>query len=249
MSAYEGLARYYDSLTGDVDYPAWLRWYQRWFSERETPVEVVLDLACGTGTLVCLLAEAGYTVIGVDQSCEMLTEAMRKLCELELPELPLLLQQRMDAFTLLGTVDACVSSLDSLNYVTDEAALREVFSRVHASLEPGGYFLFDVLTPSRLRALDGETFVDETDDLLCLWRASFEEESQVLTYGMDLFERRGQLWRREQEEHRERAWPLETLKAMLTEAGFSVEACCDGMSDRPADGETKRAFFVCRSRS
>lgn len=56
MSAYGELARYYDGLTRDVDYTQWVAWYQKWFQRSEVPVNIVLDLACGTGTLTCLLA-------------------------------------------------------------------------------------------------------------------------------------------------------------------------------------------------
>ncbi len=140
MSAYEGLARYYDALTGDVDYEAWLGWYLRWFGKSPVPVELVLDLCCGTGTLTCLLAKQGYSTIGTDLSSEMLSEAMEKSFELELEEPPLLLHQSASELDLYGTVDACVCSLDSLNYVTDEGDLRETFRRLHTFLVPGGLF-------------------------------------------------------------------------------------------------------------
>ncbi len=243
MSAYEGLARYYDALTGDVDYGAWLNWYLRWFGRSQVPVELVLDLCCGTGTLTCLLAQKGYSTIGTDLSADMLTEAMEKSFDLELEEPPLLLNQFASQLDLYGTVDACVCSLDSLNYVTDEGELREAFRRVHTFLAPGGYFLFDVLAPQWMQGLDGQIFVDETEDVLCLWRASFQEET--LTYGMDLFERDGNVWRREQEEHRERAWKPAALEAMLREAGFAQVQVFGGMEERPSEASDGRLFFVC----
>ena len=124
MSAYEGLARFYDGLTRDVDYTQWADWYQSWFRQSRVPVRIVLDLACGTGTVTCLLAQRGYSMIGADQSAEMLAEAWEKAAQLDC-EAPVFLNQPAQALDLYGTIDACVSSLDSLNYVTDKEVLRE----------------------------------------------------------------------------------------------------------------------------
>ena len=242
--AYEGLARFYDALTSDVDYGQWERWYEQWFQRSAVPVKLVLDLACGTGTLSCALARRGYGVVGTDRSAEMLGEAMEKAAALDC-EPPLFLQQAMEELDLFGTVDACVSSLDSVNYITDSAALAEGLRRVHTFLMPGGYFLFDVIAPEALEALDGELFVDEDEEVLCLWRASFDPESRTLSYGMDLFERDGELWRREQEEHRERAWSVEELTKLLGQAGFaSVEVFGELEHRAPKKGD-RRLCFVC----
>lgn len=244
MSAYEGLAQYYDGLTADVDYARWEEWYMHWFAESRIPVRTVLDLACGTGTLTCRLAAHGYSMIGADCSEEMLTEAAEKAAELPC-EAPFFLHQSMDELELYSPVDACVSSLDSINYMTEEIPLREALRRVHTWLLPGGLFLFDILAPARLAERDGQIFVDETEDVLCLWRADFDREGQVLTYGIDLFERSGEIWRREQEEHRERAWSAEQLVAMLREAGFSeVQIFGDFTLDAPC-GASERLCFVC----
>ncbi len=248
MSAYEGLARYYDGLTADVDYTQWMDWYGEWFRESAVPVKIVLDLACGTGTLTCMLAEAGYSVIGADLSAEMLAEAMEKAAEVE-GEAPIFLNQSMDELDLFGTIDACVSSLDSINYGTEESVLREAFHRVHTFLMPGGYFLFDIIAPEWLEKLDGELFVDENEDVFCVWRASFDPEEQILTYGMDLFERDGEgeeeVWFREQEEHNERAWEPEALRSMLTEAGFCDVQIFGGMERRKPEHSDRRLCFVC----
>ena len=242
--AYEGLARYYDALTADVDYSRWEAWYERWFQRSSVPVRLVLDLACGTGTLSCALARRGYTVVATDQSQEMLGEAMEKAAELPC-EAPLFLHQAVDELDLFGTIDACVSSLDSLNYVTDEHALAEGLRRVHTFLMPGGLFLFDIVAPAWLERLDGELFVDETEEVLCLWRSSFDRESRVLTYGMDLFEREGVLWRREQEEHQERAWSVAELTRLLEQAGFASVSVYGELEERAPAPEERRLCFVC----
>jgi SAM-dependent methyltransferase len=242
--AYEGLARYYDALTADVDYGRWERWYEHWFRRSAVPVKLVLDLACGTGTLSCALARRGYGVIATDQSQEMLGEAMEKAAELEC-EGPMFLHQAAEELDLYGTIDACVCSLDSVNYITDRCALAEGLRRVHTFLMPGGFFLFDVLSPDWLEGLDGETFVDENEDVFCLWRANFDRESGVLCYGMDLFEREDELWRREQEEHRERAWSVPELTELLRDAGFVQVQVFGELEERAPGLEDRRLCFVC----
>lgn len=244
MSAYEGLARFYDGLTRDVDYVQWADWYQSWFTQSQVPVRIVLDLACGTGTVTCLLARRGYSMIGADQSAEMLAEAWEKAMELDC-EQPVFLNQPAEELDLYGTIDACVSSLDSLNYVTEEPVLREAFRRVHTFLMPGGYFLFDVLAADHLRQMDGQMYVDETDDVFCLWRTEYRPESRTVVYGMDLFERDGDCWYREQEEHTERAWTHAELEQMLGEAGFVSVQRYGGMDRHPVSATDRRIYYVC----
>ena len=72
MSSYEALAGRYDALTADVHYEVWADYAEKHFRRAGLPVHTVLDLACGTGSLTCRLAERGYEMIGVDLSAEML---------------------------------------------------------------------------------------------------------------------------------------------------------------------------------
>ena len=98
--------------------------------------------------------------------------------------------------------------------------LPEVLHRLHLFVRPGGMLILDIRDPASFRALDGGTFVDETDDVLCLWRAEFDAAAQTMHYGMDLFTRAGELWSRASEEHIEYAHTPELLTRLLTEAGF-----------------------------
>lgn len=244
MSAYEALARWYDQLTADVDYAGWADWLERHFRRGRTPVRLVLDLACGTGSLSCELARRGYSVVGVDLSPDMLMEGAEKAAALPEEQRPTFLCQSMDELDLYGAVDACVCCLDSVNYVTDAATLREAFRRVHAFLMPGGRFIFDVNTPAKLRAMDGRTFLDETEDVYCVWRADYDAKSRICSYGFDLFQREGERWRRDGELHEEKAWTTAELTRWLEQAGFQkIRLYGDRKLRPPKEGEG-RVFFV-----
>lgn len=218
MSAYEPLAPFYDSLTRDVPYSEFADLYERVFEEYGISAYTILDLGCGTGTLTCLMAERGHEMIGTDYSEEMLSEAQEKCCEREFAVRPMFLHQSMTELDLYGTVNAAVSSLDSLNYVPPED-LDEVFRRLRLFIEPGGVFVFDVNRPEWLKSLDGQVFVDETEDVFCVWRAEYAEDR--LTYGMDIFSREGRSWSRRQEEHIEYAHSIDYLSERLRAHGFS----------------------------
>ena len=247
MSSYSFLAGCYDGLTYDVDYAAWADYIEAHFSKAPLPGRTVLDLACGTGSLTRELALRGYEMIGVDQSPEMLAEAAEKNRGVS-PVEPIFLCQPMEKLDLYGTIDACVCCLDSVNYVTDPSKLLRAFQRVHLFLMPGGLFLFDINSPEKLEGLDGQVFLDETEDTYCVWRSEFSRRSRICTYFMDIFrlDPATGRWDRGEELHRERAYTPEVLTAMLETAGFHHIRHWGELKMRsPKPGE-QRIFFTAR---
>lgn len=247
MSSYQSLAGSYDELTVDVGYRKRAAYLNRLLQKERQPVETVVDLGCGTGTITCLLAAMGYRMTGVDLSEEMLTQAAQKAETLPEEQRPLLLHQSMPRLRLLEPVDAVVSTLDALNYLTNGKALQEALNRVYRWLRPGGVFLFDVNTPYKLRRMDGELYIDETDDAYCVWRTSFSEKTRVCTYGVDLFRLRPDgTWDRTWEEHRERAWEEAELRAMLEKAGFGDIRVTGDLRQTAPRPDEDRVIFRCR---
>lgn len=218
MSCYGPLAFWYDQLTGDVPYEQFADFYEAEFSRAGGEFRLLLDLCCGTGTLTHIMARRGYELIAVDSSVDMLMQAREKSTELAAP--PLFLLQDAAELDLYGTVDAAYCSLDGMNYIPPEA-LPQVFHRLHLFIRPGGLLIFDIRTPEWLRSLDGEVFVDETEDVLCLWRADFDEESNAVIYGMDIFSRQDALWSRSSEEHIEYSHSPKTISNLLESSGFT----------------------------
>lgn len=244
MEAYRALAESYDRLTNDVDYLATVGFYDEILRREKITPRSVADLACGTGSVAAIYAQRGLRVVGVDISEEMLTMAQQKTSHME--NAPWFVCQPLQELRLSRAVDLAVCALDSLDYITDPRDCALAIRRIYKALNPGGIFIFDVNTPEKLRAMDGQVFVDEDDDVYCVWRGEFDEQTNICSYGMDLFQRRGEGWVRSFEEHREYAYSAEQLVGYLKDAGFSrISVYGDRSFREPGLGE-QRIYIKAR---
>ena len=244
MDAYHELAQSYDRLTNDVDYDATVDFYYEILSREGLAPRTAADLACGTGAVALRLAQRGLQVTAVDMSWEMLTVAQQKAAEAGV--YPQFACQKLQELHLPRGVDLAVCALDSMDYILDPNDCQKAIERVYKALNPGGCFIFDVNTPEKLRAMDGQVFLDEDDDVYCVWRGEFDEETNICSYGMDLFQRRGETWYRSFEEHREYAYSAEQLVSYLRSAGFtSIAVYGDRKFVSPEAGE-QRIYLKAR---
>ena len=189
MNSYETLSEYYDRFTDDVGYEEWADFFERLFEREGVKPSLVLDLACGTGSLTRILAQRGYDMIGADASPEMLMQALQNTLDCE-PR-PLLLNQRMEELDLYGAVDACLCCLDSVNYVTEPEALQTAFERVHTFLNPDGLcaYQFDIFEQEddvwhRAQETHEERIYEPAQLTAMLEQAGFTE---IKTYGDQSF--------------------------------------------------------------
>ena len=244
MEAYHELAMSYDRLTNDVDYAAAVDFYMQILQREGLVPRTAVDLACGTGSVAILLSEMGMQVVGVDMSEEMLCQANQKAQELENP--PIFVCQQLQRLQLPRGVDLAVCALDSLDYITEPEDCREAIRRVYRVLNPGGCFIFDVNTPQKLRAMDDQIFLDEDDDVYCVWRGEFDEKTNICTYAMDLFQRQGDVWKRSFEEHKEYAYSAQQLTGYLRQVGFTrIEVYADRRFTQPGPNE-QRIYLKAR---
>ena len=154
MEAYTNFAEVYDTFMDNVPYDEWADYIERMLKEYQISDGLVLELGCGTGSMTELLSAKGYDMIGVDNSEDMLEIAMEK--RLNSGHDILYLLQDMREFELYGTVRAVLSVCDSVNYVTDEEELQEVFCLVNNYLDPQGIFIFDFNTEYKYREVLGD---------------------------------------------------------------------------------------------
>ena len=242
MNAYHALAGSYDRLTNDVDYGAVVDFYKQILEREGLSPRTAVDLACGTGSVAILLAESGMTVTAVDMSADMLCQAQQKAGNLPIT----FVCQKLQMLHLPRAVDLAVCALDSMDYITNPIHCQIAIHKIYRALNPGGCFIFDVNTPEKLKAMDDQVFLDEDDDVYCVWRGSFDQDTNICSYGMDLFQRQGAVWNRSFEEHQEYAYSQEQLVGYLKQAGFTnIEVYADRCFEAPAEGE-QRIYLKAR---
>ena len=227
MAGYESFAALYDALTDNVDYNAMGEYLCNLLAAHGAGEGILLDLACGTGTLSAFFAAKGYDVIGVDASEEMLAEAQEKRIEEGFEAL--FLCQNMEELDLFGTIDAAVCTMDSLNHLTDPAAFCEALRRVALFMNDGGVFVFDVNTPYKhAEVLGNNTFVYDLEEVYCVWQNSFDEDTQTTQICLELFtadEEEPDVYVRETEEFSERAYDLEFIADALKRCALKCFRC------------------------
>lgn len=247
MEAYTGFAEVYDVFQDNVPYEEWCAYVTGLLAEYGIAGGLVLDLGCGTGRLTELLAEAGYDMIGIDNSWEMLQAAMDKRSASGLDIL--YLQQDMREFELYGTVRAVVSICDSMNYIMEYQDLVKVFKLANNYLDPGGVFIFDLNTEYKYREiLAGNTFAEDREEASFIWDNFYDEEEQVNEYGLALFIKEGGMYRKYEETHFQRAYSLEDVKRAICEAGMEFVSAYDAFTRHPVREDSERIYVIAREK-
>ena len=237
--AYNEFAYFYDEFNGEADYEALYAQVKARLDAHGISSGILADLGCGTGELTLMLAQAGYDMIGIDQSEEMLCVVRDKAEQLGLSGGLLLLQQDLCALDLYGTIRGAVSTFDTLNHIPD---LDKAIANAAFFMEKGGVFLFDMNTPYKHQAVLGETvFTFEEEDARCVWRNHYDPDARRVTITVDIdYQETGEHFH---EEFFEYTYTLEEIKAALEKNGFTLESVCDGESFGPLTEESERYFF------
>lgn len=246
MDAYTSFASVYDMFMDNIPYEEWCAYLTSLLREYGVKDGIVLDLGCGTGSLTELLAKQGYDMIGVDFSEDMLQIAMEKRMQSGLPIL--YLQQDMREFELYGTVRAVVSICDSMNYILEYGDLVQVFRLVNNYLDPGGIFIFDLNTEYKYREILGQsTIAEDREESSFIWDNDYDEEERINEYDLTLFIREeGELYRKYQETHFQRAYSLKEVEAAVKEAGMEFVTAYDAFTRKMPDETSERIYVVAR---
>lgn len=246
VDGYKDFAPYYDILTSNIPYRKRGEYFNVLINKYGKNSGILVDLACGTGSLSEVMSDLGYEVIGIDGSYEMLSEAMNK--KYKSGNDIIYLCQDMTDLDLYGTMDICICALDSINHVIDSGSVQKIFDKVSLFLHPDGIFIFDVNTVYKHRnILADNTFVYDYDDVYCVWQNSLNDDD-IIEINLDIFCRNeDESYDRVSEQFYEKAYSHKEIEAFIKNAGMElVDFYGDDSLDMPND-KTSRIVYIAKS--
>lgn len=245
MEAYTEFAKVYDQFMDNIDYKEWCKYLIKLLKENGIENGIVLDMGCGTGNVTQRLSKAGYDMIGIDNSMDMLNIALEKRDD----ERILYLLQDMRDFELYGTVAAVVSICDSINYIEEYDDLVQVFKLVNNYLDPDGIFIFDLKTRRCYEKIGSSVIAEDRDECSFIWDNYFDAEANINEYQLSIFVK-GSDGRYDKftENHYQRAYSLEEIKRALCEAGLKFVAAYNAFTKEEVTMDSDRIYVIAQER-
>ena len=248
MDAYTGFAAVYDEFMENIPYDEVGDYLLELLKEENTEEGILLELGCGTGEMTMRMSRAGFDMIGLDASDEMLNTAREKLLAADDIDNDAILYslQDMREFELYGTVRAAFAVTDTMNYITEADDFIRVLTLVNNYLDPGGVFIFDLKTEHFFRdVLEDRTFADHREDATLIWENTYDEEIRMHEYAVTIFRKReDNSYRKEEEFHYQRAYSLSQVKQMAEAAGMVWVNAYRAYTKEPANENRDERFYI-----
>lgn len=245
--AYERFSLIYDQLMTDAPYSEWLQFLERHVAEYNLMNKKILDLGCGTGRLTSMVAQNGYSVIGVDSSSEMLAIARERLQSQNMTTLPLL-QQDIRELDLNESFGVIYSFCDTINYLLEDDDVQITFAHVARHLEKGGLFLFDVHSPFKITDhFASGPIVDEDESIAYIWVPDVDPLTLRVDHHLHFFvQQENGLYRRYSEIHQQRGYTLKQLEGWLRAVHLEVLSLTADFTTGSPNDRSERLFFVAQ---
>lgn len=203
----------------------------------------LIDLGCGSGITASILTQHGHEVIGVDYSEDMIALARKNAP----------MAKFIHASLFDYSIPSCqiVSAIgEPFNYLFDHKSnpeqIKQLFHKIYASLQPDGYFIFDILAPGTLSVSNPQKRMLETPWYSMLIETSEDPDSNILTREITVFHKQGDMYQRSKEIHRQQLYETSFILQILKKTGFQTT-----LSDHYLDYPLRKGHyaFFCKKRA
>ncbi|MBU3189880.1 class I SAM-dependent methyltransferase [Clostridium bowmanii] len=246
MDCYKEFAHIYDELiNSDIDYSAWASKILGICSEYNIDRKNYLDLACGTGNLTIEIVSEFKHIWAVDLSSDMLCVAEKKIRDAGIKAKFLCRDICELNLNLNNTFNLITCCLDSTNYILEEENFKKYLLGVYDLLKEDGLFVFDVNSYYKLtKVLGNNTYNFDSDNLVYIWENYLEND--IVEMSLTFFAKEGQVYRRFDEQHSERAYKEEYIESVIKEVGLEIIKKMDNYEDKIVCENTERICYVLK---
>ena len=199
-----------------------------WLKRKGLRPQSSLDMGCGTGILCQILHQSGVpAVAGMD-----LSEGMIRIARENGPEIDYGVAD-MVTYRPERTFDLVTCTGDALNHIESLGDVGQIFSNVYDCLNPGGYFIFDILNENEVST--SEPFEMDFTDTTKVWFQMTRPGENKVNLKIKVFENGSLAF---EENIRETIHNPETICRLLEKCGFTEITCCDRLLPENNPGTT-----------
>jgi ubiquinone/menaquinone biosynthesis C-methylase UbiE len=233
LRSYEFLSSVYDLDWGDFSMQ-YVEIIQQLLERKKIGNAKILDLACGTGTLIAALLKRGHACFGIDRSPEMIAIAEEKVKHYSHVDFAI---QDMQYLKLQESFDIATCTFDSLNYLTDIESVGNLFISTASALDDGGLFIFDSNTRHMYMNHSGFSHAYEFGKIRLVQRMHYDVKDNIAETVFEFMDGSREL-------HRQRPYGLKELKPILKRTGFSIDSTFGGFRGRKYNRNCERLICV-----
>ncbi|MFH1966267.1 MAG: class I SAM-dependent methyltransferase [Patescibacteria group bacterium] len=236
MANYNIFSKFYDSVMGDRSIEVSM--VKKIISERCPKAKVILEIACGTGSILKLLPKK-FEIYGLDISKKMLAVAKKKIPRAKLSH------QDMRDFKFSEKFDIILCLFDSINHLIKLSDWKKVFVNVQKHLNNNGVFIFDINTEAKLKRLSVESSFTQKFGKNYMVMNITDKDKGIMNWNVKIFESRKNNDRMIFEENiEEKSYPVKDIKVILQSIYSEVEVF-DQKRNKPSQN-SERVYFICR---
>jgi len=147
----------------------------------------ILDIGCATGELAFQLAQSGARVTGMDLNEDLLQQAKKNKAH---PDCTFLVGNMLDLEKYFATCqfDAVLCFGNTLVHLEHKEQIRQMFQGVYSVLQPGGYFLIQILNYDYIfKEQITELPIIESENIKFIRKYKFGNHSDNLIFQTHLF--------------------------------------------------------------
>jgi SAM-dependent methyltransferase len=241
MEPYSDIAPVYDYLLRHVNYQEWYEYIKLVMNRYVDDPKIIVELGCGTGRFGAKFSGDGYTIIGVDRSLDMLRVARTRAYA----NFRIFCADITD-FTLARPADFIFAVHDTMNYLLDEDDILHMLESVRSIMSDKSVFMFDITTEYNIKVnFDMKTAEYTIQDKKVEWSNRYDHENRLVYSTLKIF-KDGEA--QSVEEHVQRIYTVESIKALLEKARFSIEGIYGDHSFMPPKKDTIMINVITRKR-